>query len=112
MATKKTTAPLFRGATKPAMIMGVPLTAFGYLFLPFFLGVGASIVVGRIGYLLFLIPIIGIPILREITKQDDQYLRLLTLTLNDKMSLFNNKANKDGYYVIPAKSIRNKGLIE
>ncbi len=111
MATKKTTAPLFRGATKPAMIMGVPFKAFGILILPIFVGIGLSLFIGQWGYLLFFVPVISIPLVREITKQDDQYLSLIILDLLEKVQvLFNNKTGDT--YVLPPRTIRKKELID
>ncbi|MBS9783431.1 MAG: VirB3 family type IV secretion system protein [Pasteurella sp.] len=109
MAVQKTEAPLFRGATKPPMIAGVPLLALGYMMLPVFIGVGLSIFIGQWGYLLFFVPVILFPIAREMTKKDDQYLKLMSLELSEKIEISSNKVNSN--YVIPPKTIRRKDLI-
>lgn len=107
---RKSEAPLFRGATKSAMVLGVPLIALGYMIFPVFIGIGLSIFVGQWGYLLFFVPVVLFPIAREMTKKDDQYLHMFSLELSEKMTLGNNKVND--VYVIPPNTIREKGLIK
>ena len=104
MATRKTQAPLFRGATKPTLFMGIPLTAFLMVSLPVFIGgMFLSFFIGYYGYLLWLFPIIALPIMRELTKRDDQYLRMLGLNYREKILMTNNRF-QDLFFIPPKKS--------
>lgn len=66
---------VFKGCTKPPMMMGVPMTPFAIVFLSVFLiSIYTSI------FLMLLLPIL-IFIMRLITKHDDQQFRLLGLKI-------------------------------
>lgn len=97
---------LFRGATKPTLILGVPLTAVVAVTMPIFLlGMVISWIIGLAGYLTWLIPVVFLPIFRELTKRDDQYLRMLGLELQEKIQLYKNKKSEN-IYVVPPRKIR------
>lgn len=81
--SKKLTAidPLFKGCTRPAMVMGVPMVPLLVVSVTCFLpGMWILIFVGLIGLVLILgvLPIC-IWLLREITKKDDHRLNQLIL---------------------------------
>ena len=100
-------ATIFRGATRPPMFLGVPLTAFIMAVLP--AAVGAmflSLFIGDWAYLLFLIPVIAYFPMREMTKRDDQYLRAFGLNLREKVWLSQNRVGN--VFFVPPKPLRFK----
>jgi hypothetical protein len=103
----KATAPLFRGATRPTLLLGVPLVAFVVVTVPV---VSASMFLSlffdRLAYILLLIPIPALIVMRELTKRDDQYLRMAGFQRREQLWLLPNKV-RDVYY-LPPKPIRHK----
>ncbi|SUO96188.1 VirB3 family type IV secretion system protein [Suttonella ornithocola] len=103
-------APLFRGATKPVMFIGVPINALVLAVLPCLILM--ILVWGQLGLkaLVFLFPAaLAIPIMRQITKQDDQYLNMWFLQLREFNWLRKNKLNSIS--VIPPRAFRHSKFI-
>lgn len=104
-------APLFRGATKPVMFIGVPLNALVVAVLPSILAM--MLTWDFFGFLaaLFLCPAaLAIIVMRQKTKQDDQYLNMWLLDLQEKGWLQANRL--DDVFVVPAKALRHKRFME
>lgn len=75
--------PLFKGCTRPAMIMGVPMVPLLAVSVMCFLpGMWILIFIGQVGLILiFGVLPINIWLLREITKKDDHRLNQLILRI-------------------------------
>jgi type IV secretion system protein VirB3 len=80
-------APIFKGCTRPAMLWGVPL-------LPLLLVLGGAAILGAwAGYIVawwaavavFIVAIIAVLTMRDITKKDDQRLKLLLMRLRVRL---------------------------
>lgn len=71
--------PLFKGATRPAMILGVPVNAAFAAFV----GVAVLAVGFSMKLWLLLIPVWFV--LAQIAKKDDQMFRILALWIDSKM---------------------------
>ena len=99
---------IFRGATKPVMFFGVPLSAIVYVFIPFALLFLTALNFGGFLYaFISLLPLAAIiPIMREMTKRDDQYLKMFGIELRDKFKCSKNRL--DNLIVLPAKTLRDK----
>ena len=75
--------PIFKGCTRPAMVLGVPL--FPFFIVNFFIVmVAVWIWFGAIA----LVPV-AVMVMRQITKHDDQQFRLLGLKLLFRLVYFN-----------------------
>lgn len=108
-ARKKIVTTLPRGATKPPMFLGIPYMAFIAAILPpvlLSISLSSDMLLGRYAYLLLLIPVITLPIMRELTKRDDQYLRMMWIHLKEKFQIKANKQNS--IFVVPPRAIRHK----
>lgn len=104
---ERTTAPLSRGATRPPMLLGVPLMAFVVATVPIVsASMFLSLFFGRLAYVLLLFPIPALIVMRELTKRDDQYLRMAGLQRREQLWLLPNKV--DNTYFLPPKPIRHK----
>lgn len=105
-------APLFRGATKSAMIFGVPLIPLVAFATP---------VIGLTGFFWRLIgypSLLGIPLLllgffimREMSKRDDQYLSMWLIELQERGMLSQNRS-KNRIVLIPPTPLRGKRFID
>jgi type IV secretion system protein VirB3 len=76
------TDPLFKGATRPALYMGVPL-------MPFLLNAGIFVLLSV--YFTFLFLPLAVPVflvMRQMTKSDDQKFRLLGLKARFRLRPF------------------------
>jgi type IV secretion system protein VirB3 len=77
--------PLFKGCTRPAMVMGVPIK-------PFFIGVAAVALLALWSGIL-LLGLLAFPVIltmRWITKQDDQQFRLLGHKMRMRLVHYNH----------------------
>ena len=99
---------IFRGATKPVMFLGVPLSAMVYVFIPFALLFLTALNFGGFLYaFISLLPLCAIiPVMREMTKRDDQYLRMFGIEIRDKLKCSKNRL--DDLIILPAKELRDK----
>jgi type IV secretion system protein VirB3 len=91
---------LFRGCTRPAMFMGVPVV-------PFFIGAGGSLLMAvyfGLQYLL-LIPIV-IFVMRQMARRDEMIFRLLGLNLQFKLRA-RNVRDHGGMWVFSPNAYRN-----
>ncbi len=91
---------LFRGCTRPAMFMGVPVV-------PFFIGAGGSLLLAvyfGLQYLL-LIPIV-IFVMRNMARRDEMIFRLLGLNLQFKLRA-RNVRDHGGMWVFSPNAYRN-----
>lgn len=91
---------LFRGCTRPAMFMGVPVV-------PFFIGAGGSLLMSvyfGLQYLL-LIPIV-IFVMRQMARRDEMIFRLLGLNLQFKLRA-RNVRDHGGMWVFSPNAYRN-----
>ncbi|MEQ7810213.1 VirB3 family type IV secretion system protein [Xanthomonas hortorum pv. hederae] len=79
--------PLFKGCTRPAMIMGVPV-------LPFVI-VGGGLMLLTVWTTMFCIVLvpIAIMVMRHITRADDQQFRLLELKMLFRLINYNRNGN-------------------
>ena len=92
--------PMFRGCTRPAMFLGVPVT-------PFFAGVGAVLLItvwSRNYFLLALVPVV-IAVLRMMAKRDEMIFRLMGLKLQFRLRT-RNIAQHDGMWVYSPNEYR------
>lgn len=90
---------LFRGCTRPAMFMGVPVV-------PFFIGAGGSLLMAvyfGLQYLL-LIPIV-IFVMRQMARRDEMIFRLLGLNLQFKLRA-RNVRDHGGMWVFSPNAYR------
>ena len=100
----KATAPLFRGATRPNLLLGVPLMAFVVVTIPVAsASMFLSLFFDRLAYILLLFPIPALIVMRELTKRDDQYLRMAGFQRREQLWLLPNKV-----YYLPHKPLRHK----
>jgi type IV secretion system protein VirB3 len=91
---------LFRGCTRPAMFMGVPVV-------PFFIGAGGSLLLAvyfGLQYLL-LIPVV-IFVMRQMARRDEMIFRLLGLNLQFKLRA-RNVRDHGGMWVFSPNAYRN-----
>ena len=89
--------PIFKGCTRPAMILGVPIIPFTIAFMVVMLiSFWTTILLA-----VLLIPIIIV--MREITKTDDQQFRLLWIKILCRYNLWNLNRNK-GFWKATAYS--------
>lgn len=102
-------APLFRGATKPPMLFGAPMMAVISVFIPStILSIVLSSALGLLAYTIILIPLITVPIMRDMTQKDDQYLRMFGLNIREKLWSAQNKDYNLNITVIPPNKLRLK----
>jgi type IV secretion system protein VirB3 len=96
---------LFRGCTRPAMILGVP-------YVPFLVGAGLPLLLSMYFslYLLLLIPI-SIFIMRFMTKKDEMIFRLIGLNLAFRFSPKNQQENIGAWVFGPSKYARNASKV-
>lgn len=105
-------APVFRGATKQAMIFGVPLIPLVAFCTPVLaLSMFVYQFIGGIYAMMTLVSMIFIVIfMREQTKIDDQRLNFFLANLREKGWLTKNKGDSSIYY-IPPTPLKNKNFI-
>lgn len=114
----KATAPIFKGATRPPLTMGVPINALSLVLVltAVMIITGFIFQYGLRSLIFIIIPIVIIPVLQSITKQDDH---LINIYMNYFKSEIANKLRAIGegratYYTqgklktIPPKHL-NKG---
>ncbi|MDP3884682.1 type IV secretion system protein VirB3 [Hydrogenophaga sp.] len=92
---------LFRGCTRPAMILGVP-------YIPFLVGAGFPLLLSMYFslYLLLLIPVM-IFIMRFMTKKDEMIFRLIGLNLAFRFFPKNQHKNDGAWVFGPSKYAKN-----
>lgn len=92
---------LFRGCTRPAMILGVP-------YIPFLVGAGGPLLLSMYFslYILLTIPI-SILIMRFMTKRDEMIFRLIGLNLAFRF-LPRNQLQNSGAWVFGASKYAKK----
>ncbi|MGN0858381.1 MAG: VirB3 family type IV secretion system protein [Stenotrophomonas sp.] len=91
---------MFRGCTRPAMFLGVPVV-------PFFVGVGTVLLImvwSRNYFLITLIPVV-IMVMRAMAKRDEMIFRLLGLKLQFRMRTRNIPGN-GGMWVYSPNDLR------
>jgi len=91
---------MFRGCTRPAMFLGVPVV-------PFFAGVGAVLLItvwSRNYFLLSLVPVV-IFVLRTMAKRDEMIFRLMGLQLQFRLRA-RNIGQHDGMWVFSPNEYR------
>ncbi len=94
------TAPIFKGATRPACLMGVPIV-------PFVMSVGATALVALWTWLpLALLVVPEVLVMRAVTKEDDQKFRLLFLHVRHRLAGNRNVFLWGGATVFRAASSR------
>ena len=95
--------PLFRGCTRPAMILGVP-------YVPFLVGAGAPLLLAMYFSLWFLLLIpLSIFILRLMTKKDEMIFRLLGLHLVFRFLPRNQSSNGGAWAFSPSRYSKSTG---
>lgn len=106
------TAPLFKGATRPSMLFGVPTEVFIKVLSPFFLAMLVLFPILKFAVILvFGLPfIIALLIMRDLTKRDNYYMQMQFLQLGENAQLTNNKVR--GLKVIPPRPVRKSSLQE
>lgn len=109
---EKLSAPLFKGATRPAMLFGVPMEVMIKVLSPFFLLAIFTFPLFELASFLFLIPFIFCyAIMRDLTKRDNQYMQMWFMELAEKTALKFNRA-ENGVRVLPPLPIRYSSLKE
>lgn len=104
-------APLFRGATKPVMFFGIPVNALLLVSAPSFLAF--FMLYDVLGYFsaLLLVPIIaGVPVMRQITKRDDQHLNMLMLEFKERFGWLRCNRLHD-LTIVPPHNLRKHELL-
>ncbi len=105
-------APLFRGATKPVMFIGIPINALVLTVLPcLLLMIIAWEKFGLYAIACLTPAIFAIPVMRQMTKQDDQYLTMWLLELKERGS-WTSKNLLGDVAVIPPKPLRHRRHIK
>lgn len=105
-------APLFRGATKPAMLFGVPTRALIAFEAPLILLIPVIAANSSIWWaVLLLIPaLLILLVLRDMSKRDEQYLLIWLLEVKEKRQwlnwLFFRRNRLRSSYVIPPRPFR------
>ena len=108
--TKPLSMPLFKGATRPAMVFGVPTEVFIKVLSPFFLLFIIFYPLGMQVFLLF-IPLIALHLMmRDLTKRDNQYMQMYFLHLQELYTLHNNRTR--GVRILPPRPISKSSLID
>lgn len=113
MSEEYETHPLFRGATKPRMLFGVPLIELGIITTPcLFISLWAKILSGSVlGFGVGLIPLtIAFFVMRQWTKEDDQKVKMYTLHLREQALI--RQCKIDGVTVICPKPMRHNRFME
>ena len=113
MSTEYETYPLFRGATKPKMFFGVPLLELGAVATPcILLSLWAKILSGSLlGFGVGVVPLVAaFFIMRQWTKQDDQYVKMFVQNLRDKTNT--RQCKIDGITIITPKPVRHRRFVE
>ena len=106
----KLVAPLFRGTTKPPMIWGVPQMAFGIaVMIPLTAAVSLSMFFGIYSMVLLIITPIALLVMRDLTKQDDQLLRMVGFDIKEHQWLSRNR--KKTLVYIPPRAFRDSKFI-
>lgn len=105
-------APIFRGATKPTMFFGIPMMALGAVAFPLCLiGLWGTMIFGFVGMLAAILPLaVAVPIMRDMTKRDDQYLKMYGLNAKEFMATRQNKI--DTVRIVPPKAVRSTKFME
>lgn len=108
---EKMTAPLFRGATRPPMLFGVPTEVLLKVMSPIVLMAVAIWPLAHFWTLLLAIPVIvGTLVMRDLTKRDDQYLMMQFMQLQQMSLLIRNTVS--GIKVIPPRPIKKESVNE
>ncbi|MBR2251542.1 MAG: VirB3 family type IV secretion system protein [Neisseriaceae bacterium] len=113
MSEEYETHPLFRGATKPRMLFGVPLIELGIVVMPcVFIGLIAKILTGSIlAYGIGIIPLmIAFFVMRQWTKEDDQKVKMYALDMREQA--LTRQCKIDGVTVITPKPVRHTRFME
>lgn len=110
MATNPISAPLFKGATRPAMVLGVPTEAFVKVLSPFFLLFIILYPFGMRVFLLFIPLVVLHLIMRDLTKRDNQYMQMFFLQVNEIGMLGNNRVR--GVKILPPQPISKSSLLD
>ncbi|MBQ9183749.1 MAG: VirB3 family type IV secretion system protein [Neisseriaceae bacterium] len=111
---------IFRGATKPTMLFGVPMLALGIAALPFaIIGLWSFMIFGFVGLFLSLSPFVVVYlIMKDQTKQDDQQLKMFGLNFKETIHTLKNRLpitqtdNKQTIRIIPPKPMRSDKFME
>nr|AAW31824.1 VirB3 [Dichelobacter nodosus] len=113
--SEKLTAPLFRGATRPPMMFGVPTEVLVKVIAPFLLLAFMIYPFCKLWTLLLAIPVVFITmIMRDLTKRDDQYLSMLFIELRQSSLLIRNAIGTGIHRVkvIPPRAIKQESVNE
>ena len=103
-------APLFRGATKPAMFFGVPTEALLKVESPIILGAAALWPLLHFYTIFFAIPvIISVMVMRDLTKRDDQFLGMWFIDVRERALLARNRWHN--VKIIPPRPLSSKEFI-
>lgn len=105
------TAPLFRGATRPPMMFGVPTEVLLKVMSPVILLAIVLWPLIKFWALLLAVPVVvGTIIMRDLTKRDDQYLAMQFIQLKQSSQLINNRIQD--IRVLPPRSIKKESINE
>jgi len=93
---------MFRGCTRPAMFLGVPVA-------PFFIGAGACLLLALYVnlFLLGLTPLV-ILIMAQMAKRDEMIFRLMGLNLRFRLNVRNLRLNRGAWVFSPNEPRRRK----
>lgn len=88
------------------------MMALGYLLIPMSMVVLTALhVAGFKGAFLSLLPLCAIiPIMRELTKRDDQYLKIMFLDWREKLKLRKNKISQ--LVILPPRPLRDEKFMK
>lgn len=110
---------IFRGATKPTMLFGVPMLALGMAFFPFALiGMWSLMIFGFIGFFVALSPFIVVYIvMKDQTRQDDQQLKMWGMNLKELILTRQNRLSALHYKqqtirIVPPSVMRSAKFME
>lgn len=111
---------IFRGATKPTMLFGVPMLALGVAFFPFALiGMWVLMIFGFGAFFIALSPFIVVYIvMRDETKKDDQQLKMYGMNIKEMLLTRKNRLMAMHYktpqkiVIVPPKPMRSDKFME
>lgn len=105
-------APLFRGATKSAMLFGVPLVPLVAFAVPI---IACAMVTWQIfglpAGLLLIVLLVGVIAMREMSKRDDQYLNMFLLDLREKGVMRLNRLHGTKIFAIPPQAFPSAAFV-
>ena len=111
---------VFRGATKPTMLFGVPMIALVMAAFPFaIVAMWVLMIWGFMAFFISLSPFILVYLMMlDQTKQDDQQLKMFGMNIKEKLLIRQNRLpalhykNAQTIFIVPPKPMRSTKFME